>query len=71
MVMLTSTMKSGCVDIEIKPDGILETDEAFRVMLTTNDSLANLAPKETEITIMDGDGMPCYRYYPILLTYFT
>ena len=62
-------MKSDCVDIEIKPDGILEIDENFRVALTTNDSSANLVPQETEITITDGGGMPGCRYYLILLAY--
>ena len=57
MITFTSLVTSSCVNVEIKQDDILEVDEVFLVMLTSNDLAVILEPDETEITILDDDGM--------------
>ena len=52
-----------CVDVEIVKDDHIEMDETFIVFLNSTDSSAVVDPAQTEITIIDDDGMPCYHYY--------
>ena len=47
-----------CANISITSDEILEEDEAFDVVLTTNDTDVMIRPNSATVTIVDDDGMP-------------
>ena len=61
-----------CEDIPIQQDTILETNESFRVELSTTDLNVILAPQNATVTIMDDDSMcivPAVHLSIHLLTY--
>ena len=55
-----------CLDVTIEDDTALEEEETFTVTLTTENTAVTLDNDETEVTILDNDGLlltEALRYY--------
>ena len=54
-VVINPGEQSECIEIPIVNDDILESDETFSILLTSNQIGVNVDVSETTVTIMDND----------------